>query len=138
MYKVGVFPGKFLPPHRGHLNAIINAATQCEKLYVVVSDHPEVTKRACEEAGIRFMDMKLRTKWLSIELQSFDHIEVLMLSEGEILPYPDGYKDWSNLLYETVPESFDVIFGGELIYEAQQRIMQLKLLTKLFSLIQML
>lgn len=117
MYKVGVFPGKFLPPHRGHLNSIFNAATQCEKLYVVVSDHPEITRKACEQAGIRLMDMKLRAKWLSIELQNFEHIQVLMLDEGDILPYPHGYPDWADLLYKTIPERFDVIFGGEPEYQ---------------------
>lgn len=117
MYKVGVFPGKFLPPHRGHLNSIFNAATQCEKLYVVVSDHPEITKNVCEESGIRLMDMRMRAKWLSIELQKFDHIQVLMLDEKDISPYPDGYKDWSNLLYRIIPEKFNVIFGGENDYK---------------------
>jgi HTH-type transcriptional repressor of NAD biosynthesis genes len=50
LYKIGVVPGKFLPPHRGHLSAIIHAATKCQKLYVVVSDHPELTKKLCDEA----------------------------------------------------------------------------------------
>jgi len=38
MYNTGVVPGKFFPPHRGHLNQIISAATQCNKVYVVVSE----------------------------------------------------------------------------------------------------
>ena len=37
--KVGVMFGKFFPPHRGHLNSIIQASTQVQKLYVVVSYH---------------------------------------------------------------------------------------------------
>lgn len=57
MYKVGIFSGKFTPPHRGHLNAIINAATKCEKLYVVVSDNPVLTKQLCDESNLQIMNM---------------------------------------------------------------------------------
>ncbi|MDX1392527.1 MAG: adenylyltransferase/cytidyltransferase family protein, partial [Rheinheimera sp.] len=31
--KTGVFPGKFLPPHRGHITAILRAHALCDKLY---------------------------------------------------------------------------------------------------------
>lgn len=36
MYDVGFYGGKFMPFHRGHLNCIIRAASQCHKLYVVM------------------------------------------------------------------------------------------------------
>ncbi|WP_459195562.1 multifunctional transcriptional regulator/nicotinamide-nucleotide adenylyltransferase/ribosylnicotinamide kinase NadR [Wukongibacter baidiensis] len=117
MYKIGVFPGKFLPPHRGQLNAIINASTRCEKLYVVVSDNANVTKRLCEQSGIKVMDLKTRAKWLSIELQNFDHIQVVMLDETGIPEQPRGWDAWAELLIETVPEKFDVVFGGEPKYQ---------------------
>lgn len=118
MYNVGVLPLKALPPHRGHINAIIHAATKCNRLYVVVSDHPELTKQLCEENNLPIMDLKLRTKWLSQELQKFDHIKVLMLDESSIPAYPNGWEPWSKLLRFTVPEKFDVIFGGEPSYVA--------------------
>lgn len=121
MYKVGVFPGKFLPPHRGHLNSIINAATQCEKLYVVVSDHPEENSRLCEVSNLKPIDLKTRAKWLSIELQTFDHIKILMLDETGIPVFPEGWYEWSLLLNKTVPEPFDVIFGGEVAYEEKHK-----------------
>lgn len=117
MYKVGVFSGKFTPPHRGHLNAIINAATKCEKLYVVVSDNPVLTKQLCDESNLPIMDMLLRTKWLSKELQGFDHIKVVMLDETGIPIYPYGWELWQAKLKEVIPEKFDVIFGGELSYK---------------------
>jgi len=122
MYKVGVFPGKFFPPHRGHLNSIINAATQCEKLYVVVSNNPKAIERACKESKIRLMDLKLRTRWMSVELQSFDHIKVIMFDEDGIPEYPAGWELWSEKLLEVVPEKFDVIFGGETKYAEQYNI----------------
>jgi len=119
MYKVGVFPGKFMPPHRGHLNSIINAATKSKLLYVVVSDHQELTGRLCDEEGLKIMDLKTRAKWLSVELQGFDHIKVVMLDETWVQEYPYEWTKWSNRLKELIPEEFDVIFGGEIEYKEQ-------------------
>lgn len=119
MFNVGVFPGKFIPPHRGHLNSIINAATQCKKLYVVVSDNDRITKLECKKNKLRPMDLAIRAKWLSIELQSFKHIEVLMLDETEVPDYPNGWGMWARKLIELIPEKFDVIFGGEPEYLEQ-------------------
>lgn len=116
MYNVGVFAGKFTPPHRGHLNAIINASTKCNKLYVVMSDNPVLTEQLCKENNLPIMDMKLRTKWLSQELQGFDHIKVIMLDETGIPVYPYGWEQWAEKLKSVVTEEFDVIFGGEISY----------------------
>ncbi|MCX7745342.1 MAG: multifunctional transcriptional regulator/nicotinamide-nucleotide adenylyltransferase/ribosylnicotinamide kinase NadR [Clostridia bacterium] len=122
MYKTGIFPGKFTPPHRGHLNAIIHAATRCEQLYVVVSDNPALTQKLCSEAHLPMMDMNLRAKWLSQELQGFGHIKVLMLDEEDIPLSPYRWDLWAEKLKMLVPEQFDVIFGGEREYEEHHKI----------------
>lgn len=119
MYKTGVLAGKFTPPHRGHLSAIINASTKCEKLYVVISDHAKLTKMLCDKDNLPLMDLKLRAKWLSKELQGFDHIKVLMLDETNIPMYPYGWEQWSQMLIDLIPEKIDVLFGGELEYKEE-------------------
>lgn len=120
--KVGVAAGKFFPPHRGHLASIINAATQVEKLYVVVGDNPEYVRRKCEEVGLPEMPLRLRAKWLSQELQGFDHIHVVMLDESGIPEYPEGWPLWSERLIKLIPEHIDVMFGGEPEYEEYNKI----------------
>jgi nicotinamide riboside kinase/nicotinamide mononucleotide adenylyltransferase len=117
MYKTGVFSGKFLPPHRGHLSSIINSATQCEVLYVIVSDNEEMTRRICQESSLPIMNGIERTKWLSQELQGFDHIKVLFLDESNIPEYPYGWDRWSEKVKEIVPEKIDVLFGGDPEYK---------------------
>ena len=113
MYNVGVFPGKFFPPHRGHLNAIIQASTRADRLYVVVSDDMNIANEVCKKEILPNMPLELRAKWLSIELQNIDHIKVIILDETGIPPYPHGCEPWAKKLIETVPEKFEVIFGGE-------------------------
>lgn len=117
MYNIGVVPGKFFPPHRGHLNQIIRAATQCKKVYVVVSDDEDIAMEKCRKDRLKYMPIKLRALWLSIELQSIDHIKVVILDETGIPPYPDGSIQWCKMLTDLIPESIDVIFGGEKEYQ---------------------
>lgn len=117
MYKVGVFPGKFAPPHRGHLESIIRAATQCEKLYVVVSHNEKEMVGMFAGTGFPVPSLTLRARWLSIELGNLPHVTVLMLDESDLPLYPHGVIPWVALLKKTVPEEFDVIYGGESTYE---------------------
>jgi len=133
MKKTGVYFGKFAPPHRGHLNSIINASTQVEKLYVVVSHNQKEMRRLCEENNIDFMDLKTRAKWLSMEFQNLDHIEVLMMREDGIPDYPNGWNEWLNLLKETVPDKIDVVFGGEKEYKKKFKEMEPSIEFKIYD-----
>ena len=123
---IGIMPGKFLPPHRGHLMSIIKASCQVEKLFVVVSDSRVFTAETCDKHGLRYMPLKLRAKWLSQELQNIENIEVLLLDETDIPMFPHGWKEWSELLTGLIPEIHPdnikfqnegaIIFGGEESY----------------------
>lgn len=117
MYKTGVFAGKFLPPHRGHLSQIINSATQCETLYVVVSDNKNVTAKICKEGGLPLMSADLRVKWLSQELQGFNHIQIVLLDETDIPEYPRGWGYWAYALKLNISKKIDIIFSGDKEYE---------------------
>ena len=85
-FKTGFFGGKFLPFHTGHLNCILRAASQCERLFVVLMHHgPEelafLESREREgDAGAfpaRFLTECVRELALRRELVLFENIEVL-------------------------------------------------------------
>lgn len=114
--KVGVYFGKFIPPHRGHLNTILNAATTCQKLYVIVSDNKNITKQICLEAGINEIPLAKRIQWLSQELIDMPHIKVDALDETNIPLYPNGWDLWTKELQKIVGESINVFFCGETEY----------------------
>ena len=113
--KVGVFPGKFLPPHRGHITAILRAHALCDKLYVVISERTVEDGELCRQAAIPYISGVLRQRWLSQELQGLG-IDVLLQNDDAFLPFPQGWGDYAQQLRQTVPQAFNVIFGGEASY----------------------
>ena len=69
MYRTGVYFGRFLPPHRGHLYQMIEASTRCEKLLVVISDNADQTREICRRDGIPEISYRLRKQWISQQIQ---------------------------------------------------------------------
>ena len=116
MYQLGVYFGRFLPPHRGHLYQMIEASTKCHHLVVVISDNANQTRDICKEAGIPEISYRLRKQWISQQLQDMDHISVRVLDETDIPVYPAGWDLWSQRMREVVPEHIDAFFVGDMEY----------------------
>ncbi len=113
MHKTGVYFGRFLPPHRGHLNTIINASTMCNKLYVVVSYNKEHSIKLCDESNFPCVDGRMRVQWLCQQLADLDHIKVLMLNEDNLHSKENNWDTWCNDLRKLIPDHIDVMFTGE-------------------------
>ncbi len=113
MYKLGVYFGRFLPPHRGHLYQIIEASTQCEKLVVVISDNATQTHELCQAAGLPTITYQLRKQWISQQVQDMEHIQVRVLDETDIPAPPEGWPLWSERMKAVVAEHIDAFFMGD-------------------------
>ena len=105
MYRTGVYFGRFLPPHRGHLYQMIEASTRCEKLLVVISDNADQTREICRRDGIPEISYRLRKQWISQQIQDITHIGVRVLDETDIPVYPQGWELWSQRMREVVGET---------------------------------
>ena len=116
MYRVGVYFGRFLPPHRGHLYQMIEASTQCEKLVVVISDNADQTREICRQGGLPEISYRLRKQWISQQIQDISHIVVRVLDETDIPVYPKGWDKWSQRMREVVGEPIDAFFVGDMEY----------------------
>ena len=116
MYRTGVYFGRFLPPHRGHLYQMIEASTRCEKLLVVISDNADQTREICRRDGIPEISYRLRKQWISQQIQDITHIGVRVLDETDIPVYPEGWELWSQRMREVVGEPIDAFFVGDMEY----------------------
>ena len=116
MFHTGVYFGRFLPPHRGHLYQMIEASTKCDSLYVVISDNANQTRELCREAGLPEISYRLRKQWISQQLQDMSHIKICVLDETDIPVYPDGWELWSRRMREVVGQPIDAFFVGDTEY----------------------
>ncbi len=81
MYKVGFYGGKFLPFHRGHLNCILRAASQCEHLYVVLMyngrEELDIMHNQTTRFNKKYLTPHIRELALRKELNDFPNITVV-------------------------------------------------------------
>ena len=118
MYQTGVYFGRFLPPHRGHLYQMIEASTRCEKLVVVISDNRLQTEQICREAGMPLVTYQLRKQWICQQVQDMPHIQVRVLDETDIPAAPKGWAEWAERMRQVVPEHIDAFFVGDRDYDS--------------------
>ena len=117
MFKVGLFVGKFLPPHMGHLWAINEAAKQCEKLFVLVCDNPQTVVPFCKDAGWPVITLGQRLGWVREQLAPLTNVVVLGMDESGIEMQPFEWEAWANRVRLVIGEQADAIFGSELNYK---------------------
>ena len=93
----GIFVGKFLPPHKGHIKAILDASKKCDKLYVVVGEDPVVCEELCEQAGLPYISLAQKAMWVRLELGEQKNIKIVPFDERGIKPMPYGWEVWSRM-----------------------------------------
>ena len=113
--RIGAFVGKFLPPHKGHLDQIEICAQDCDILYVVLADNKFTTKRLCQMANVPIMDAKLRLKWLKAHFAGRDNIKVIYMDETKegLGPFPLGQDKWSAEFKKLTKNKINVKYADE-------------------------
>ncbi len=117
-YKVGMYGGKFMPFHKGHLHCVEYAAKQCEKLYVLLfcggDQEIEILKTRHED----WLQPENRLKQVKRACKKFKNVEVVKVDttdcKGE-----DGKEDWDKEtdLVLAVTGKMDAVYGSEPEYK---------------------
>ena len=104
-YKRGMYGSSFDPLHRGHIQCILQAASVCETLYVVLSysrkrDH---------------IPMELRYRWLAGSFRHMRNIQILLLEDDA--DSKDAYteshwKQGRDAVLGKIGAPLDVVFCG--------------------------
>lgn len=100
---IGVITGKFAPLHTGHIYAITEAATQVDKLYVVLSFDQKFIDNLPDYLQSK-LTLKKRMLWLKRTFQNLDHIKVVYIDESNLSSYPHGVKPWCQMVKNILAE----------------------------------
>ena len=114
-FKVGMYGGKFMPFHKGHLYCIEIAAEQCEKLYVILfhggTQELQILKDRPNE---KFLTVEDRKKHI---IEGCKHVKNAIVIDIDVTDckYPDGSENWDmeTPLVEAACGELDAVFGSE-------------------------
>lgn len=102
-YKVGMYGGTFNPLHLGHVNDIIMAANQCEKLYVVLSN----TNNPNE------IDHRERFMWLKNVTAHIENVEVFEIFDKNKSKATYDWHTGVDDIKRYIGKKIDVVFSGD-------------------------
>lgn len=105
--RTGLVFGKFMPLHLGHLALIDFAATQCQKLYVVLC-----------YTNLEAIDGSLRKKWLQRSVKQYKQVRVIPFEyDDRLLPNTSvssevASEKWASAFKKLLPD-VDTVFTSE-------------------------
>ena len=117
--KIGVFGGKFLPFHKGHLSCIMKAQSLVDVLFVVVGYDDEYDKSLCENSKIDWISSRERERMISRELRRLPNIRVFSQYEPRTANYmhDERVRASTQSIINTCGGKVDVVFSSEFEYE---------------------
>lgn len=113
--KIGMYGGKFLPVHLGHVNAMVMASTIVDELHVIVSYDVEYEKQLFEGTGMSPISPVQRLRWWSEITADLDHVYVHSVEEKQT----DQFEDWmagAQAIQRAVGKEIDTVFSSEHSY----------------------
>ena len=102
--KRGLVIGKFLPPHKGHLELIHFALQHCDELVISLSYTPEDP-----------IPHPIRVNWLQEIFSDFKNVSIRTIPDDFddlSLPLPKRTKIWADIIHH-IYGNFDVLVSSE-------------------------
>ncbi len=121
-YAVGMYGGKFLPYHKGHLFCLETASAMCEKVWQILTaggvDEEAFLRNTAPEDREMF-SARRRFERMEAAGKRLGNVETILLDISSCRT-PDGQEDWdaeTPLILQRCGR-FDAVFGSEPSYAA--------------------
>lgn len=116
MEKVGMYGGKFLIPHMGHVYCMTQASTMVDELHVIVSYDEDYEKNVSfKDAKMPHVNYKQRVRWWKEITKDMPHVHVHAVQE-----HNDGrFESWQVGAYgikQAVGKHITHVFSSESAY----------------------
>ena len=113
---VGMYGGKFLPPHMGHLYLITQAACMVDELYVVLSYSKVRDEKLAKQGNIKGLPYQLRLRWLTQLTRDMENVKVIAVEDAAEDDETYDWKKGSDDIKAAIGKPIDIIFGSVLEY----------------------
>lgn len=114
--KIGMYGGKFLPLHMGHVYSITKAACMVDELYVVLSYSKIRDELFVQKGNIKPLPYSLRYRWLKQLTKDMENVTVIAVEDtadsDESYDWEQGAAD----IKRAIGKEIDVVFGSEESY----------------------
>ncbi|WP_010096525.1 AAA family ATPase [Ornithinibacillus scapharcae] len=117
MREVGMYGGKFVPIHMGHVHAMIQASTMVKELHFIVS-YDEAYEREVFFKGAQILPIpyKVRLRWWKQLTKEMSHVHVHAIQEKQT----GHFSDWeygAKAIKDVIGKEIDTVFSSEVAYE---------------------
>ena len=116
-YQVGMYGGKFMPFHKGHMFCVEYAAKQCEKLYVLLFHGSDQEIKILKTRHEEWLQPENRLEHIKKACEKFPNVEVFPVDVTQC-KYPDGTEDWDKEteLVLNICGPLNAVYGSEKEY----------------------
>ncbi len=115
-----MFGGKFMPFHKGHFYCIDVAASQCEKVYVLMfSGGEQEMEILLQNPGEVYLSKEDRQKHIKLAIKKYDNTEFHLIDITKC-KNPDGTENWDmeTPLVRAACGRIEAVYGSEPSYKA--------------------
>jgi len=116
-YKVGMYGGKFMPMHVGHLHCLETASKLCDKVFLILFFGGNQEDEIIAKDDREFLLVSARMAQTLKAAAMFDNVTPLFIDVSKCRN-PDGSENWdaeTPLVLEACGK-FDAVFGSEPSY----------------------
>ena len=116
-FKTGMYGGKFLPFHRGHLHCLEVAANECETVYLILFYNGNQEEDILAVDNREFLTVESRKEKVLEVASQYDNVVPVFIDVGDCR-YADGTEDWDaeTPLVLMATGHLDAVYGSEPSY----------------------